>query len=114
VPQILDVGFRERTHLGPIFVNARERARALVARGRLDEARAVLLTAIRSDPDDPATLTDLGTVLVRCGLRDAARTAYERAVQLAPGCPATSRRRWPGSRSPPTPQVPPQPARPPR
>jgi len=65
-------------------VNAREHARGLVAKGRIDDARAALLEAVARDPDDPGTLTDLGTVLVRSGLRDAARTAYERAVLLAP------------------------------
>jgi hypothetical protein len=65
-------------------VNARERARTLVARGRIDEARAALLELVARDPNDPGALADLGTVLVQGGFREAARTAYERALQLAP------------------------------
>ncbi len=56
----------------------------LVSRGRIDEARAALLDLVARDPNDPGALTDLGTVLMRSGLREAARTAYERALALAP------------------------------
>lgn len=56
----------------------------LVARGRIDEARATLLELVARDPNDPGALTDLGTVLVQGGYREAARTAYERALRLAP------------------------------
>ncbi len=63
---------------------ALDRARALIALDRPDEARDVYLRVVARAPGHLRALNDFGTFLFRGGFRAAARTVYERAVTVDP------------------------------
>src|SRR6267154_6696550 len=52
--------------------------------GRLDQAQALIASALRINPTDTAALSNLGTVHLRNGQLELARTQFERAVELRP------------------------------
>jgi Flp pilus assembly protein TadD len=53
--------------------------------GRVEPARQKLLSALRSDPDNPVFLDSLGLAYRRLGNFEAAIRNYRRAVELSPG-----------------------------
>ncbi|NIA14307.1 MAG: tetratricopeptide repeat protein [Nitrospiraceae bacterium] len=56
--------------------------------GESNRALAILVDALRLDPEDPLIHNDLGVVLLTLGRRPEAKTSFERAVRLAPGLAA--------------------------
>jgi Flp pilus assembly protein TadD len=65
----------------------RAKGEELYACGKLQEALAALLEALKHDPEDPLIHNDLGVVLHVQGQTDRARQCFERALRLAPGMP---------------------------
>jgi tetratricopeptide (TPR) repeat protein len=61
-----------------------ERAQALIADGRLDDARVALQEALQRDPNNASALVELGTVYDRLGDATRAREQYEAALAIAP------------------------------
>lgn len=68
---------------GPLEV-AVGRSAALLALERLDEAEALLQTALLSAPQDARVYNNLGMIAQRRGDVEAARRFFERAIELAP------------------------------
>ena len=64
---------------------AGERARDLLARGRIDEARRVLTEAIAAGPDDASLHSLLGLILHQLGDLAGCERELRQAVRLAPG-----------------------------
>ncbi len=58
---------------------------ALIAAGRLGEARSVLQRILGLDPDHVGALVNIGTVAYRTGELDAALDYFRKAVRLDPG-----------------------------
>jgi tetratricopeptide (TPR) repeat protein len=58
---------------------------ALIAAGRLGEARSILQRILRIDPDHVAALVNIGTVAHRSGELDAALNYFRKAARLDPG-----------------------------
>jgi hypothetical protein len=61
------------------------RAEALADRNLLSDARRAVLTALKSDPDEPALHLLLGDLYKRMGLKDQAAEAFEEAALLSGG-----------------------------
>lgn len=64
-----------------------DRAAALVARGRHDEAEALLRPTIEADPEDAAALSALGRLMIKTGRADEAAQVTDRLVELQPDQP---------------------------
>jgi tetratricopeptide (TPR) repeat protein len=62
-------------------------ALALVARGRLDDARRCFDQALQISPENPGLHTNLADALARAGMLDEAFAQYEAAIQLDPDDP---------------------------
>ncbi len=72
----------------PYHVEAHiNRARAHLGAKDTAEARAAIEKAIEVEPDSPAAHEWHGHILLRFGLRDEARAAYQKAVDLVAGTP---------------------------
>lgn len=72
----------------PYHVDAHiNRARAHLGAKETAEARAAIETAIEVDPDSPRAHEWHGHILLRFGLRDEARAAYQKALDLVAGTP---------------------------
>jgi Flp pilus assembly protein TadD len=63
----------------------RRRAEDVFRNGDPTQALALLTQALALDPDDPITYNDVGVVSEALGRPTEARTAFERALALAPG-----------------------------
>jgi len=61
-----------------------QRAEALAALGRLDEAEAALRTLLETEPGSPQILNNLGNVLADSGRLGASVEAYRKAAEVAP------------------------------
>ncbi|QUD87855.1 tetratricopeptide repeat protein [Phenylobacterium montanum] len=64
-----------------------QKAGALAALGRREEAQAAYLSALALQPDHFGALNDLGTLLYQADFRSAARTCYAEAVRYHPDNP---------------------------
>ena len=77
-----------RAHFPRDAEATRLHAIAMLQQGRVEDARLALLAALDLAPRSIEVLTNLGSVLLRCGDAAAAVVALERAAAMAPDHPA--------------------------
>ncbi len=68
-----------------------ELARSYLALGRPEDAVGHLEIVVLNDPDDASAWNNLGVARIGLGEREAARTAWERALRIDPGFEAAQK-----------------------
>ena len=76
-PSLVEIDNRLKAH------EARSRGECALREGKVQQALATFVTALRDDPEDPLIHLDLGVCLERLGQHDASERSFARTARLA-------------------------------